>query len=400
MMTTEALQTALRQSENEVIAWRRWFHENPELSMKEQRTSEKIRAEIERLGLPYERVGEYGLLARLDCGGPGRTVLMRADMDALPVDESENNLAGPKRCVSQTPGVSHACGHDAHLAMQLGAMRVLCSLREQLCGTVLFAFEQGEEIGGGVLAMLQALDKHHIDCCWGVHVYAGLAAGKISVEPGSRMAAISAFTITVVGRGGHASRPDLAVSPLMCAANILVNLNNIWTCELDPTKTVTLGIAAFRSGEKGNVIADEASFSGSLRYYDTAEGEKAFAAVKRVSECVAAAHRCQIRYDRILQSSAVCNTPDCAALAAESIGALLGRQVLGSCPPWFATDSMACYLERWPGVYAFLGIADPASGCGAGHHTREFDLDDRVLALGTAAGVAYVTKQLDQKKEV
>ncbi|MFR5601496.1 MAG: M20 metallopeptidase family protein [Lachnospiraceae bacterium] len=390
MVSNEQLKQLLETEEPKVRQWHRWFHEHPELSLNEKHTSEKVREAVEELGLSWEQVGEYGLLVRMDGKGPGKTILLRADMDALPVSESEENLKGKKAFVSQNPGVSHACGHDAHIAMLLAAMEILWKLRSQWEGTVLFAFEQAEENGGGIFKMLDALKAYSIDTCYGTHVYAGLESGKLSVQPGERMAALTAFTIRVKGKGGHASRPDLTVNPLMCAANILVNLNSVWTGELDPTKTVTLGIGSMHSGEKGNVIADDAVFSGSMRYYDVEEGKKAFAALKRVCEGVAQAHRCQIEYDRILDSPyAVYNDPACAVLAQKGIKDLLGEDSVGYCEPWFATESMALYLDHYPGVFAFLGIRDPERGYGAGHHTREFDLDPAVLIKGVAACVKY-----------
>lgn len=224
---------------------------------------------------------------------PGKTVLIRADMDALPVDESSMNLKEKKKYCSLNKGVSHACGHDAHMAMVLGAMKALSKIKKELNGNIVFAFEQAEEIGRGIGQMLAALEKYAIDTSFGIHVFAELEEGKISVQPGPRMAALTAFTVKIIGKGGHGSRPDLTINPLMCAANILVNLNTIWSQELDPTKVVTLGITTMHCGEKGNVVADCAEFSGSLRYTDIAEGKKAFTAIQRVCKNVAEANRCK-----------------------------------------------------------------------------------------------------------
>ena len=377
--------------EEEIISFREQFHRHPELSLKEKNTSAFIETEIRGLGLPVERVGDYGLITVLKGSGEGKTVLLRADMDALPVDESETNLKEKKRVCSEEPGVAHACGHDAHMAMMLGALKVLWRMKEELKGTVVFAFEQAEELGKGILPMVEALEKYSIDTCFGIHVYAELEEGKFSIQAGPRMAAITAFTVKVNGRGGHGSRPDLAVNPLMCTANILVNLNNIWTQELDPTKVVTMGITAMKSGEKGNVIADSAEFSGSLRYMDVEEGKKAFAAMQRVCGCVAEAHRCTVEYPKIFESPhVVYNDEECTAIARKAVREVLGESHLQDCPMWFATESMSVYQEKYPGVFAFLGIKKEEKGYGAGHHTREFDLNEEVLKYGTMAAAAYV----------
>ncbi|MEG3030283.1 MAG: amidohydrolase, partial [Oscillospiraceae bacterium] len=369
--------------------------ENPELSLKEEKTSEKILEIVKSYNLPYEMVGDYGIIARLEGKNSGKTVMLRADIDALPVKESPENLKVKKLAVSKNEGVSHACGHDAHIAILLGAMDELCSVKDEINGTVLFVFEQAEETGSGIMPMLKALSKYKIDTCYGTHVYAGLKAGKISLQPGKRMAAITSFEIQINGKGGHVSRPDLTINPLMCAANILVNINNIWTNEVDPTKTVTMGMATMHCGEKSNVIADYATFGGSMRYYDVQEGKKAFESLKRVCECVAQAHRCTVEYKRIFEAPYIVNNDEQRSkVAIDGLTSLLGSEVIGECPPWFATESMSLYLAKYPGVFAFLGIEDVENGFGAGHHTKEFDMSDDVLKLGVAACVKYTVDSL------
>lgn len=241
------LRALLDEVASETIRNRHWLHEHPELSLAEKETSAFICRRMDELGIPWERVGEYGLIGRLECG-PGKTVLLRADMDALPVEESPENLCRPKAAVSGTPGISHACGHDAHVAMLLSAMKVLSAARSRLHGTVLFCFEQAEETGKGVQPMLDALARYQVDTAWAIHVYAGLDSGKISVDPGARMAGLAAYTVRLNGKGGHISRLDLCHNPIMCGAQILSNLSMLWATGIDPTKTVTLGVGTFHAG--------------------------------------------------------------------------------------------------------------------------------------------------------
>lgn len=398
MMEREHLTALLHEVEPQMLAYRRWFHEHPELSGIEKETSAKILEVVKAQGLSREMVGDYGIIARIEGGFEGKTVVLRADMDALPVKESRENLAGEKVSVSGNDGVSHACGHDAHMAMMLGAMLVLNRLKSQLHGTVLVVFEQAEETGRGVDQMMEALKRYPVDTCYATHVYAGLENGRLCVQPGERMAALTSFTIRVKGKGGHASRPDLTVNPLMCMAQILVNLNSIWTGEINPAKTVTLGIGAMKCGEKGNVIADEGTFSGTMRYFDVEEGKKAFESVKRVCMLVAEAHRCTVEFERILQADcSVINDVSCSERAASGIRELFGEEVLADCEPWFATESMGVYLAKYPGVLAFLGIRDEEHGYGAGHHTKEFDLDEGVLIRGCGAAVKYAVDTLEER---
>lgn len=386
--------------ESEIVKLRRYFHENPELSLHEEKTSLKIQQILNELSIPYEVVGEYGLIAYLKGKTDGKTVLLRADMDALPVDEGEDNLKNKKNSCSLVKGVSHACGHDAHMAMMIGALKVLVAMRDELEGNVVFVFEQAEEIGKGVFPMMEALKKYSIDTSYAIHLYAELEEGKISVQSGARMAALTAFTVRVKGKGGHGSRPDLTINPLMCTANILVNLNNIWSQELDPTKVVTMGITTMKCGEKGNVIPDFAEFSGSLRYTDVEEGKKAFMAMKRVCEGVAMAHRCHIEYPKIFESPyIVWNDKICSQIAEKAIKEMMGEDNLGNCPMWFATESMAVYQKEYPGVFAFLGIKNEEKGYGAGHHTKEFDFNEEILKYGTMSAVSYVFEYLNYEKE-
>ena len=391
------IQERTKAVEGEVIRFWEHFHRQPELSLQERETSKAILEAIRSMGLDYEMVGDYGIIAVLKGEKDGKTVLLRADMDGLPVAESEENLRGKKKVCSQNAGVSHACGHDAHMAMMLGTMKVLWQMRSKLCGSVVFAFEQAEELGKGIFPMMKALEAYSIDTCFGIHVYAQLEEGKLSLQSGPRMAALTAFTVKVNGKGGHGSRPDLAVNPLMCAANILVNLNNIWSQELDPTKVVTMGVTTMKCGEKGNVIADSAEFSGSLRYMDVGEGKKAFEAMKRVCQWVAKAHRCTVEYPKIFESPyVVYNDEECTAAARRAAEEVLGKGCLKDCPMWFATESMAVYQEKYPGVFAFLGIRNPEKGYGAGHHTKEFDLNEQILKNGVMAAAGYVFEYLGE----
>ncbi len=369
---------------------RRWMHQHPELSDQETEISQKVCQEAERLGLPWERAGETGLVVTLSGARPGKTLVLRCDLDALPVEEADENLKGPKVCVSQNPGVSHACGHDAHTAMMLGAMRVLSGMRDQLEGTILFAFEQGEETSKGVHAMMEVLEGKQVDGCWAIHVYAGLESGKISVDPGPRMAGSNGLRLTFEGKGGHGSRPDQAINPILAVNQCINHLTTAWASRLDVTKTVTLAFGKIFGGTMHNIIPQEAGVEGTVRYFDEAEGEKASLLVKEAAQAAALATGCKLT--RLIHGKgmgACVNDPQMAQLAARALEPVLGRQAITDCPPWFASESFSCYLSRWPGVLAFLGIANPEKGTGALHHNPQFDLDEDVLEMGCQATVAY-----------
>lgn len=387
----------LNSIEQRAIHDRKYFHENPELSLKEKNTSDYIVNRIKELRLEYSMVGDYGIIAQLNGElGDGKTIMLRADMDALPINESKNNLKQKKKFSSNVDGISHACGHDAHMAILLSAMEALYQLKSTFKGRVLFVFEQAEEIGQGVQMMIEALSQYKIDACWGIHVYSELESGKICVDEGPRMAGVCGFTFKIKGQGGHSSRPDKCINPINTGVSIINTLNSIWATELDPIKTVTLGISNFQAGVKPNIIAEEAVISGSLRFFDKELGLKAFERLKEVVLSTSEIYNCKAEFTmEFVMPDPVINDRKYSMIAKESIKELLGNEVLQSCEPWFASESMERYLAESPGVFAFLGIKDEEYGSGSGHHTPEFDMDDKILKNGIAATVTYTLNALN-----
>lgn len=376
------------------VKMRRAIHEIAELSNEEERTSALIEQELKSFGLVPERVAPYTLVAVLDTGRPGKAVAMRADIDALAVPENPNNLAGPRCCVSQTPGHCHACGHDAHAAMLLASAKLLCELKDELCGRFCFCFEQGEETGRGIGAgaIRQKLREWGADTVWAIHVYKGLQSGKLCVEAGPRMAGAAGVEVTVHGKGGHGSRPDLSISPVYCASAIVTNLAGAFVNQLDANETVTMGITSIEGGGgSANIFPDDATISGSFRFFRVSEGEKAVKILKSVAEHTAAMNGCTVEFSqktRVLVGPCI-NDEACSALAQRELPKVLGPDVLSGCEKWYASESFSHYLEEIPGILCHLGIQNPAYGSGAEHHNEYFDVDENVLHLGVAATVQY-----------
>lgn len=382
-----------------VVSCRRKVHELAEPSGTEEQTSAFVRGEVRDTGLPYEMVSDYGLIAELDTGRPGPHIALRADLDALYVPESPDNLAGPRAVVSKNPRTCHACGHDAHTAMLLGAMRALTACRDSLKGVIYFCFEEGEEDGRSVARMLEALDKRKIDTCWAIHVYAGMESGRICVEPGPRMAGAAGVNITVIGRGGHGSRPDMAANPVFCAAAILTNAATAWANQITAGETVTLGVTSIRGGETSNVIPDTATILGSLRFFNAEEGEKAVRIFKSVAEHTAAMNRCSVEFgDRfdVVGFPAV-NDGKYSALAKKALAEILPEGSVTAEEPWYASESFAKYLRKYPGVFAHLGISNPECGSGAPHHNTHFDIDENVLQTGLISTLKYTAAVMENE---
>ena len=393
MLTNEIIRPQAEAQQDYVIESRRTIHRFAEVSGKEYKTRAFIEEEIKKYWMTYEKAGDTGWIAILDTGKPGSRIALRADIDALLVPEEPNNLAGPRVVVSDDPHTSHACGHDAHTAMLLGAMRVLAEQRDNLTGVIYFCFEEGEEDGRGILAMLNQLSAHGVDVCWGIHVYAGLESGKICVSAGPRMAGAAGVGIKVIGRGGHGSRPDMSVNPVFCAASILTNTATAWVNQITAGRTVTLGVTSIQGGEAPNVIPDTADILGSLRFFNDEEGEKAVRIFKNVAEHTAAMNNCQVQFDDrfCVLCAPVINDEYYSNLISTALPEVLPENVtVSSCEPWYASESFSCYRRICPSVLAHLGINNPSYGSGAAHHNGFFDVDEGVLSTGVISTLKFV----------
>lgn len=399
-MTDEQIRQQAKLLHDYIVDCRRTIHRFAEPSGTEVKTSAFVQKELEAAGLPYEKLERTGLLATLDTGRPGPHIVLRADMDALPLPEEPNNLKGPRVCVSDQPNTCHACGHDAHTAMLLGAVKALTACRDSLNGVVYFCFEEGEENGGGVHQMLDALSKRRVDACWAIHVYAGLDSGKICVDPGPRMAGAAGVHLTVVGRGGHGSRPDLSVNPVFCAAAILTNLSTAWVNQITAGETVTCGVTSIQGGTAANVIPDTAEIMGSFRFFNMDEGEKALALFKSVAEHTAAMNKCtvEIAPDCKIAARPVINDAAMAELAKRRLPEILPEGCVSPCEPWYASESYSRYARLYPSVLAHLGINNPECGSGAAHHNGFFDVDEDVMELGLLSTLKFVAALGEQAK--
>lgn len=366
-----------------------YLHENPEVSSKEFETSKYLKNELKDLGLEIVEVEGTGFFAVLDTKRNGKTLALRADIDALPMIESEMNENQRRKFISKNPGVMHACGHDAHMAILLGAIRVLVELKDELKGKILFLFEEGEEIGAGVGAMMEGIESYNVDGIYGNHVMNYIPSGKFVVNPGPTLPGASAINIKVIGRGGHGARPDLSINPLMAGVQIISNLATAWTNQLDPRKMVTFGLTKLECNTSQNIFADEANIGGSIRYFDKEEGLKALRIIKKVSTLVGKAHNCKVEFGNSLNIEKVgvplVNDLELTKMAKNSIISQLGEEFLLPDEPGFATEPFARYLEKYPGVYVFIGIKNEKIGSGASHHNVHFDIDPDAIPLGIRA---------------
>ncbi len=363
-----------------LIEMRRDFHRHPELAFQEVRTSTKLAEFLEKLGLEVTRgIAQTGVMARLKGARPGKTVLVRADIDALPIQE-----ASGVAYASQTPGVMHACGHDGHAAIAAHVAAVLARFKDQLEGEVRFAFQPAEEIVAGARPMVEAGVLEGVDRVVGLHLYSLMPAGKVGVRPGPSMAAADAFTIHLQGKGAHAAMPHEGVDTVLMASQIIVALQSLVSRETDPIQTAVIAIATLRAGEGAhNIIPETAELKGTLRTFDAALREKLIRRIEELSRGIALAMGGSAEVVWLPGSPAVVNDAAMVERFRQVARQVVGEEGVLEVPPVMGGDDMAEFLNRCPGVYFWLGAGDPDPSRNRPHHHPGFWIDDeRALPLG------------------
>jgi amidohydrolase len=365
-----------------LVGLRRAFHKIPELAYKELKTSAKIAETLESLGVPCRTgVGRTGVVAWLDAERPGPVVAMRADMDALPVEE-KNDV--PYK--SKHPGLMHACGHDAHVTMALGVARLLVESgwRDTGRGKILFIFQPAEEGGAGAVEMLQGggLDREPIEAIFAAHLHPEHPMGVIAMADGVANASSDNISIRVIGKGGHGAHPDMCRDPIVAAANLVVQLQTIVSRSLDPLVPAVLTIGKFQAGTASNVVPDEARLSGTLRTLDSEVREIALRRIREILQGLEAAFGVSTELRVKPGYPVLINDRKIVGWIAERGKALLGERGVQFRPPSMGAEDFAYFLEKFPGAMVRLGCHDPAEGFTHGLHSPYFSFDERTLDVG------------------
>lgn len=380
--------------ESETISMRESIHLHPELSDHEDATCELITSYLEQHGVEAVNVPGGGVLGFIRGIDTGKTVMLRADVDALPVQEDPKNLKCDKKTVSCINGVSHACGHDAHTAMLLSAARVLQDMRSELHGNVVLMFERGEEKTMNCTRLFHYLEQHHIDVdsVFALHMHPELESGKVAINDGPVMASNVCFDVKIKGKGGHGSRPDLAASPIDCFVAVYQAISGIRMNQISPFQPMTCSIGYLAAGHTNNVIPDELIFKGSSRFYDREQGILFKKKLTQILDAVTAAYDCTYEY-LLLRGPCypVINDPECAKMERSKLARLIGEESVCRCEPELGSETFARTMAKWSGVYVLLGTGNEVLGTGAPIHSAKFDIDTDVLKYGVAAHVAYAT---------
>ena len=364
----------------EMVETRRDLHAHPETAFEEVRTAGIVAERLKQLGLEVRTgVGRTGVLATVKGARPGKTVLLRADMDALPIHE-ENDV--PYR--SQTDGKMHACGHDCHTSILLGIARRLVEDRDSLPGQVKLCFQPAEEQGGGAIEMIDdgALEGPRPDAAFGLHVWQDLDLGKIGVTPGPFMAAVDEFEVTLRGRGAHAAMPEMGLDPIVAAAHVVTALQTIASRGIDPFKAVVVSITQIKAGTAFNIIPETAWLNGTIRVFDDGVWNELPARFEKIVRSVAEGLGCtaDIRYTR--HNRATVNDAAMAELAREAAIEVVGRENVIDNVITMGGEDFSWFLNRVPGCFIAVGSRNSSRGLTYGHHHPRFDVDEASLAIG------------------
>lgn len=371
-----------------LVCLRRAIHRHPEGGFREFETAALVEKTLASCGIPARRVARTGVVGVLEGAGPGRVAALRADMDALELDEG---TGAPY--ASEVPGLMHACGHDAHTAVLLVAARLLSERRDFLPGSVVFLFQPAEETAGGALPMIRegVLEAPRVDAVFGLHVGIGLPCGEVSVSEGTVHAASDMFDVTVTGRGCHGAYPHEGVDAVAIAGQVLCALNSIVSRNVDPLEPAVVTVGTIRGGSARNVLAESVEMTGIIRTLDPAVRKTVRERVRKIVESTAAA--LGGRAEILFREGYPClvNDPGMARLVKETATALLGAgKVRAVTRPSMGVEDFAYFSGERPGAFFILGAGNPAKGIIHPAHSPRFDIDEDALPVGAAmmAGVA------------
>jgi amidohydrolase len=373
----------------DVVAWRRHLHRHPELSFQERETAAFVADTLAAFGdaLEIERPAENAVVARLRTGRPGPVVALRADIDALPIEEQSG-----VEFASERPGVMHACGHDAHTAMLLGAARLLAGARDRLPGGELrFLFQPAEELApGGARDLVAAGAVDGADLVFGCHMWTSLEAGRVAAMPGPFMAAADFFTLTITGTGGHGGMPHQTTDVVAIAAQVVTNLQHVVARRIDPLEAAVVTVGAFRAGDAPNVIPGRAELAGTVRSFAPAVRDRLPGLVEDVVRGVTSAHGAAYELDYQRGYAPVVNDERATAL----VRAVVDPAAQAEIAPIMGGDDFSAYLANAPGCYAFVGARSEEAGAVHPHHHPCFRIDERALPVGVRLHVDVAQRAL------
>jgi len=374
-----------------IIDMRREFHMNPEIGWQEVNTSKRIKEELDKMGISYIPAAKTGIIATIEGKNDGKTVALRADMDALEVEEL--NEIDYK---SRNKGVSHACGHDGHMAMLLGAGKVLSEIKNELNGTVKLIFQPAEEALNGAPSIIEDGGLEGVDNIFGIHLLGMLPVGLVSVGKGPRLSSADHFFVDVIGKGGHGGMPDQTVDAVVAASAIVMNLQSIASREISPVEPIVISVGKFHAGTRFNVIAGSAQLEGTTRCFNSEIGKRLPDIMERIISNTAKSYRAEAKLEYVKGVPPTVNEAKSAERAEKMISDTYGKDVLFELPPVTGAEDFSFYLEKVPGVYIFLGAMNEEKGVSQAQHHERFNIDEDALEIGAVLHVQYALDFLNE----
>jgi len=383
----------MKELEKYITEQRRELHQIPETAYAEYETRDHLVAALRAMGLDPEVFAETGVSAVICGRKAGKTVALISDTDALAVKE-ETGLP----FASRFEGRMHACGHDGHMAMVLGAAKKLCAVREEITGSVKFIFYPGEETGSGSELAIADGVMNGVDAVYGAHLWSDIPSGKVCIRPGAVMASSDAFTITVKGKGCHGAMPDTGTDPILAAAQIITALQQIVARKLDPLEAAVVSVCRIEAGTGWNIIPDTAVMQGTIRCFDSGLRKKLKEMVADIAHETAAAFGAEASASWESGSDVVINDADCYDVAKQALAGSFGEDAEYDYKGTMCGDDFAEYLKLKPGIFAMIGIADAEKHTDFPQHNSRFDIDESILLPGAEFAADYALRWLEENK--
>ena len=388
---------SLKKQTDEMKDWlieiRRTIHMHPELGFEEVETSKLVMEWLEKFGLQVKKgVATTGVIGLLQGKKPGKTVAIRADMDALPIDEVR-----PVPYASKIKGKMHACGHDAHVAMLLGVARFFSSIPDQVKGNIKWIFQPAEEGGGGGRVMVEegALENPKVDAIFATHVFPLLSAGKVGVYEREGLAATDRFTVKIIGKGGHGAFPHLSKDPILAAGHFITQIHSIVSRDINPQDSAVITIGKISGGTAFNIIPDEVELLGTVRSLTTQVQGELKKRIEEVARGVAQSFGMDYRYDFEYGYPMLINDPEMSKLVARACSRGIGKENVVVVKPAMGGEDFSYYLEKVPGAFFRLGNRNEAKGTIYPYHSSLFDVDEDILPLGVEMFVRIIDEYLE-----
>jgi len=388
----DQIKTAIEGYSEELTGIRRQFHLHPELSWEEYNTTNFICQYLDNLGISYRRTEPTGVIAEIKGGKPGKTVALRGDMDALSVQELNQDLA----YVSTEEGKMHACGHDAHTSMLLIATKVLNEIKEDLRGNVRLVFQPAEEVAEGAKAMVAQGAMDGVDNVFGMHIWSQMPTGKVACKPGASFASADLFRVTFKGRGGHGAMPHDCIDAAIVASSFVMNVQTVVSRTVDAQKPAVLTIGKMDVGTRFNVIAENAVIEGTVRCFDPAVRDHIENQLTHYAEHVALVYGATATVEYQRGTQAVINEEFSAKLVQRVAAEAFGEDALYEEKPTMGGEDFSDYFSKAPGSFALVGCGNPEKDTQWAHHHGRFNIDEDALVTGAELYAQYAWAYLNE----